>query len=393
MRALPVVLGCLAILLAASLPTQAQSITSIDELKLLTEAVASKDPKKLFLEQDDDRRDALLKRYTQLTGDTSAMDRIQDNRVFDATLASLPVIAFSSELAAPVGHCNDMRGNYVASASFGEDVAKAEAEFNHVACENVAAAARQALGRPGGCDEALVARVKAIGPIGEKWSVRAIQDCLTSASKLEEKAASVRAATMSKEVLDLANELSSPLQDCDASGEWRTDYGAMTLIHEAGTLHGNYTWDTGRLAGQLIEGSFNGTWSESPSYAGPTDAGRFEFNFTDDCSSFVGRWSYADGVWKGAWGGTRAQKAVTPDIPLPQLLTDPFGALGTPSEEPQLPPATTDDTASPTSAPEESNPATPPAAPPTKGVPSLGSMAVALALVGSAILRHRRRLQ
>jgi hypothetical protein len=50
-----------------------------------------------------------------------------------------------------------------------------------------------------------------------------------------------------------------------------------------------------------------GTWSQSPSYAPPADAGDFEFTLAADGQSFTGRYRYgSDGTWFTTWNGTRS---------------------------------------------------------------------------------------
>jgi hypothetical protein len=89
------------------------------------------------------------------------------------------------------------------------------------------------------------------------------------------------------------------------TGEWRTDYGKMTLSHSGGSVEGNYEHDQGHLTGSVSGSTFSGTWDEAPTRAGPYDRGYFEFTLTADPKTFDGRWRNLDDVdWRGGWDGT-----------------------------------------------------------------------------------------
>ncbi len=93
----------------------------------------------------------------------------------------------------------------------------------------------------------------------------------------------------------------------DVSGEWKTRFGTLTLLQSASKVTGNYTSDNGKIEGTMEGGVLKGTWSESPSYKPPKDAGDVEFVFSGDGRSFKGKWRYGHGGsgWKGGWNGTR----------------------------------------------------------------------------------------
>lgn len=93
----------------------------------------------------------------------------------------------------------------------------------------------------------------------------------------------------------------------DVSGKWKTGFGTLILSQSASKVTGNYTSDDGKIEGAMEGNILKGTWSESPSYKPPKDAGDFEFVFSEDGKSFKGKWRYGHGGsgWKGNWSGTR----------------------------------------------------------------------------------------
>ncbi len=109
----------------------------------------------------------------------------------------------------------------------------------------------------------------------------------------------------------LPEDVPTHLNSCQYSGSWSTDWGAMALNQDDSKVTGSYTWDSGKLAGTLVDGVFVGKWSESPSYSEPRDGGDAIFYFTKDCSSFTGNWHYGvhpSGTgWSGTWVGTKSK--------------------------------------------------------------------------------------
>jgi hypothetical protein len=107
--------------------------------------------------------------------------------------------------------------------------------------------------------------------------------------------------------------LSSPPptpQSLNWSGTWYTDWGNMQLTQSTGSVTGTYTWESGKITGSISKNLTGnilyGTWSESPSYAPPKDAGDFEWTMSPDFNSFTGKWRYgSSGDWNGKWKGTR----------------------------------------------------------------------------------------
>ncbi len=93
---------------------------------------------------------------------------------------------------------------------------------------------------------------------------------------------------------------------CGWSGVWDTNFHQMVLQQSGNTVTGNYSWDDGRISATVSGNKLIGTWSESPSYSPPSDAGDFEFALSDDCKSFSGNWRYgSEGGWSGEWSGSR----------------------------------------------------------------------------------------
>lgn len=95
-------------------------------------------------------------------------------------------------------------------------------------------------------------------------------------------------------------------------GEWTTNWGDMVLTQTGSTVTGTYTHDQGRINGMVSGNTLTGTWSESPSYDPPSDAGDVELVMSADGKSFTGKWRYgSEGSW-GVWeGGTRITEVIT----------------------------------------------------------------------------------
>jgi len=133
-------------------------------------------------------------------------------------------------------------------------------------------------------------------------------------------------------------------QDCNYSGVYDTNWGEMTITHSGSSITGDYTWDSGRIDGTLDGNTLKGGWSESPTYAGPTDAGPIEFYFGDDCASFTGVWAYEStkSGWDGDWaGGGSKVRELPPPVEVPD---DPLAEELVKLEEPFPEPAPATDT-------------------------------------------------
>lgn len=127
------------------------------------------------------------------------------------------------------------------------------------------------------------------------------------------------------------------------TGEWETSWGDMTLNQNGTKVTGTYTFDSGKIEGTVSGNVLTGTWSESPSYAPPRDAGEVEFVMSTDGKSFTGKWRYgSEGNWGNWEGGNRntevilaspAPKAPTP-APTPSQNTRPVSAAsGIPKDD------------------------------------------------------------
>ncbi len=94
-------------------------------------------------------------------------------------------------------------------------------------------------------------------------------------------------------------------------GEWSTNWGDMVLTQTGSKVSGTYTHDQGKISGTVSGNTLTGTWSESPSYSPPGDAGEVELVMSEDGKSFTGKWRYgSEGSW-GSWdGGTRVTDVI-----------------------------------------------------------------------------------
>lgn len=93
---------------------------------------------------------------------------------------------------------------------------------------------------------------------------------------------------------------------CSWTGTWQTNFGEVFLEQSGDAVEGTYTHGDGKISGQIMGQKLIGTWSESPSYYPPDDAGNFEFTMLDDCQSFQGRWMYGSAGGWNSWSGTRS---------------------------------------------------------------------------------------
>ncbi len=98
--------------------------------------------------------------------------------------------------------------------------------------------------------------------------------------------------------------------NCSWTGQWSTYFGNMTITQSGKVVTGTYEADGGRINGTVSGKKLVGNWSEGPSYAAPGQAGNIEFNLSEDCNSFGGRWRYGyEGNWSTNWSGTRVLAA------------------------------------------------------------------------------------
>lgn len=113
-------------------------------------------------------------------------------------------------------------------------------------------------------------------------------------------------------------------------GEWETNWGNMVLTQSGLVVTGTYTHDKGKISGTVSGNVLTGTWSESPSYAPPGDAGDIEFTMSADGKSFSGKWRYGS---EGSWGDWEGGKRLTEVIPAPTAPTAPIPAVPAATED------------------------------------------------------------
>ena len=92
------------------------------------------------------------------------------------------------------------------------------------------------------------------------------------------------------------------------TGEWSTNWGAMSMTQSGTSVTGFYEHDSGKMTGTMTGMKLTGRWSESPTYAGPTDAGPMTLTLAPDGNSFTGTWDYDNGTAGfSGWNGTRVK--------------------------------------------------------------------------------------
>jgi hypothetical protein len=123
----------------------------------------------------------------------------------------------------------------------------------------------------------------------------------------------------------------------DWSGTWDTDWGKMQISTSGSRANGTYTTGTGKLDGNVNGNNFSGSWSKSPTYAAPGDAGAFSFVLSEDGNSFKGDWKYSECSWAGPWDGKLKGSDVTPSpspSPSPQPNPQPTPIPPSPTPNP-----------------------------------------------------------
>jgi len=66
----------------------------------------------------------------------------------------------------------------------------------------------------------------------------------------------------------------------------------MILSQTRNQLIGTYTHDAGHITGTVSGNTLTGTWTETPSYSPPNDAGDMQLTIAADCNSLTGVWRY-----------------------------------------------------------------------------------------------------
>ncbi len=83
------------------------------------------------------------------------------------------------------------------------------------------------------------------------------------------------------------------------TGTYETNYETLSLIQKGKDVSGEYPeWENGKIDGVVTDGVLYGYWSESPSYAPPSDAGQIVFVMNEDGKGFTGWWRYGN---SGSW--------------------------------------------------------------------------------------------
>ncbi len=97
--------------------------------------------------------------------------------------------------------------------------------------------------------------------------------------------------------------VSEPLDPFSAKskieGTYTTDFKEMTLRISGNRVTGTYKHMDGKIDGILEGNKLIGTWIQS------NGRGKFEFTFTDDFSSFTGKWGYNESVPSSKWNGKK----------------------------------------------------------------------------------------
>jgi hypothetical protein len=91
------------------------------------------------------------------------------------------------------------------------------------------------------------------------------------------------------------------------SGSWDSEWGTMQFTQSGNQVTATYTYNDGRITGTVSGNTLTGTWSQSPSYQPPKDAGDVVLTMAADRNSFAGNWRYGTntGTWDGTWTATR----------------------------------------------------------------------------------------
>ena len=91
------------------------------------------------------------------------------------------------------------------------------------------------------------------------------------------------------------------------SGSWDSDWGMMQFTQSGNQVTATYTHGVGRIRGTVSGNTLTGTWSQSPSYQPPDDAGDVVLTMAADGNSFTGTWRYGinTGTWDGTWTATK----------------------------------------------------------------------------------------
>lgn len=91
------------------------------------------------------------------------------------------------------------------------------------------------------------------------------------------------------------------------SGPWDSDWGTMEFAQSGSHVTATYDYHDGRITGTVSGNTLTGTWSQSPSYQPPEDAGDVVFVMAADGNTLTGSWRFGTGTgtWDGTWTATR----------------------------------------------------------------------------------------
>ena len=97
--------------------------------------------------------------------------------------------------------------------------------------------------------------------------------------------------------------------DYQWAGTYDTNWGIMTLSQSGNKVSGTYEYQDGRIIGTVSGTTFTGTWSESPTYQPPDQAGDVILKLSNGGTALSGQWRYGfSGVWSGDWKGIKTAK-------------------------------------------------------------------------------------
>jgi hypothetical protein len=96
---------------------------------------------------------------------------------------------------------------------------------------------------------------------------------------------------------------------CFVHGDWESNWGNMTFYQHNNDVKGDYTYNNkaGKIKGVMRDGhTLVLDWSQEPDYKAPQNAGKAQFIFNEDCTSWSGKWSYGnEQPSQAGWDATR----------------------------------------------------------------------------------------
>jgi len=101
-----------------------------------------------------------------------------------------------------------------------------------------------------------------------------------------------------EETAESAADVTRPVGS-SIEGIYDTSFNQMSLHLNGNQVTGTYKFKGGKIEGRLKGNRLVGTWTQS------NGKGRIEFVFTDDFSSFTGKWSYNDNPPNSKWNGQK----------------------------------------------------------------------------------------